>query len=103
MSSYGRRELGEDRAEIVHVDRLHEVRVEAGGLRALPIDGLTVAADGDEPELGAACRRPQSTGDLEAVDPGQAEIDEGDREVAGLRVVQTILAAARGHHLVAVQ
>src|SRR5439155_16841218 len=87
------RELGENRAEMVRVDRLHEMRVEAGGLRALAIERLAVAADRDQPELGAARHRPQSSRDLEAVDPGQPDVDQGDREVAGLRVGQTILAA----------
>ena len=79
------------------------MRVEAGGLRALAIERLAVAADRDQPELGAARHRPQSSRDLEAVDPGQPDVDQGDREVAGLRVGQTILAADRGQHLVAVQ
>ena len=70
----GGREVGENRAEIVRVDRLHEVRVEAGGLGALAIERLTVAADRDQSELGAARQCPQSAGDLEAVDPGKSQI-----------------------------
>src|SRR5436309_3273258 len=79
------------------------MRVEAGGLRALAVERLTVAADRDQPDLGAARHRPQSPGDLEAIDSRQAEVDQGDRECAGLRVVEAILAAARGYHLVTVE
>src|SRR5262244_1199125 len=97
------RELGEDCSEVVRVDRLQEMRVEPGGLRALAIERLPVAADRHEPHVGAARHRAQAPRDLEAVDAGQAEIDQGDRELDGLRVVEAVLAAGRRHHLVAVE
>src|SRR5207245_2279345 len=97
------RELGEDRPDMLRVDRLHQVRVEAGGFRALAIERLAVAADRHQPDLGAVRHRPQPPGDLEAIDSRQAEVDQGDREFAGLRVVEPVLAAARGHHFVTVE
>jgi hypothetical protein len=77
--------------------------VEAGRLRSFPIEGLTVAADGDEPHRGAAGRRTQPTGDFEAVDPGQPEVDQDNREILILGLVDAILAAGRGRDVMSVQ
>src|SRR3569832_2810276 len=63
----------------VHVDRLHDVGVEARGARALPIGVLPVAGDGDDARLVVdQLRRAQAGRQLVAVHDGQADVQQAD-------------------------
>jgi hypothetical protein len=70
-------DLGEEAPDLLESDRLDDVAVEAGRLRADPL--VLLAVSGERHDQGAGREhRANPSGDLDAVHVGKAEVEEDD-------------------------
>src|SRR5262245_13111435 len=69
---------GDGLGELLGVDRLDEVEIEADLGRAAPGLGLAVAGQGDQEDPSTGSGAAHSPGDLVAIHPRQADVDEHD-------------------------
>jgi hypothetical protein len=90
----------EDRQQGPDVDRLDEVVVDARGARAGPIALLAVAGDGDEDEALPVRPAPQPGRHLEAVHPGQADVEQDHAGPEGVDEFEGGRPVVSGMHLV---
>src|SRR6266478_4562660 len=81
----GRIVRAEQGEELVEVDRLRQVRVEAGLERVADVVRLTVASERDEARRAEPSAPAHAARDLETVDVRQADVTQDDLRPEGLR------------------
>ena len=80
--------------ELAGIDRLDEVVVAAGGTRAAAGLVLTVTRDGDQEEVATRFFSAQSLGDLVAIQPGQADVQQdhiGPQSACRLQRIEAVV------------
>src|SRR5262249_2340916 len=77
--------LGQDTRQLLGIDRLQQVDVEAGSERAPSVLRLAEPAERHEKDLATRGRRPQLLGHLVAVESGETDVDERDFRVTDAR------------------